>query len=182
LDRGGQCRRKGAIYLNDAASASLVLLAVFLLICGFPCRNMYFAYKHIKKKRQQRQEQQARLQAQRTEAEPGVGVTQSDSAYVDADPNAYANANAAAVSTTPAPDPQAEPQGKGEKAELSPEELAEKKRRRVYRWKIIFGLFFPFALQALDTTIVASALPYIAKDFGTCRLPGFLFPYSRLPS
>ncbi|KAK0609413.1 major facilitator superfamily domain-containing protein [Immersiella caudata] len=48
----------------------------------------------------------------------------------------------------------------------SPEERAEKKRRRVYRYKIIFGLFMPFTLQALDTTIIASALPFIATDFG----------------
>lgn len=48
----------------------------------------------------------------------------------------------------------------------SPEEVAEKKRRRVYRWKVILGLFAPFCLQSLDTTIIASALPYIAEDFG----------------
>ncbi|CAH0022055.1 unnamed protein product, partial [Clonostachys rhizophaga] len=35
-----------------------------------------------------------------------------------------------------------------------------------YRWKIILGLVFPFALQALDSTIIASALPWIASDFG----------------
>ncbi|KAJ5886553.1 uncharacterized protein N7473_009227 [Penicillium subrubescens] len=53
-----------------------------------------------------------------------------------------------------------------EKKTVSPEEAAEKKRRRVYRWKIILGLFAPFCLQSLDTTIIASALPYIAEDFG----------------
>lgn len=41
-----------------------------------------------------------------------------------------------------------------------------KKRKRKYRWKILFGLCAPFALQALDTTIIASALPFIAADFG----------------
>jgi hypothetical protein len=30
----------------------------------------------------------------------------------------------------------------------------------------ILGIFFPFALQALDTTIVASALSRVASDFG----------------
>ncbi|KAJ5925875.1 hypothetical protein N7454_007385 [Penicillium verhagenii] len=49
--------------------------------------------------------------------------------------------------------------------EPSPEEKIEKKRR-VYRWKLILGLFGPFCLQSLDTTIIASALPYIAEDFG----------------
>lgn len=53
-----------------------------------------------------------------------------------------------------------------DKKTVSPEEAAEKKRRRVYRWKIILGLFAPFCLQSLDTTIIASALPYIAEDFG----------------
>ncbi|CAI7577816.1 unnamed protein product [Penicillium palitans] len=47
----------------------------------------------------------------------------------------------------------------------TPEEVAEKKRKNVYRWKIILGLFSPYCLQALDTTIVASALPFIAEDF-----------------
>jgi MFS family permease len=42
----------------------------------------------------------------------------------------------------------------------------EKKAARIYRWKIIIGLIFPFALQALDVTIIASALPWIAVDFG----------------
>ncbi|KAF4462537.1 multidrug transporter [Fusarium albosuccineum] len=41
-----------------------------------------------------------------------------------------------------------------------------KSAARKYRWKIILGLFFPFALQALDATIIASALPWIAGDFG----------------
>ncbi|KAJ5523769.1 hypothetical protein N7494_010419 [Penicillium frequentans] len=52
-----------------------------------------------------------------------------------------------------------------EKEDSSAEEKAAKKKRRVYRWKLILGLFGPFCLQSLDTTIVASALPYIAEDF-----------------
>ncbi|KAJ5818930.1 Major facilitator superfamily domain general substrate transporter [Penicillium riverlandense] len=112
-----------------------------------------------------RQEQQAQQEAQQTqlpETEPGVGVTQVD----DAD---TAGVSIPAPVSTPGPEPHADPKQEKKKAELSPEELAEKKRRRVYRWKIIFGLFFPFALQALDTTIVASALPFIARDFGELK-------------
>jgi hypothetical protein len=41
----------------------------------------------------------------------------------------------------------------------------EKLAARHYRIRLIIGIFFPFALQALDTTIVASALPWIASDF-----------------
>ncbi|KUJ08500.1 MFS general substrate transporter [Mollisia scopiformis] len=37
---------------------------------------------------------------------------------------------------------------------------------RKYRFKLIVGIFFPFALSALDVTIIASALPWIAIDFG----------------
>jgi hypothetical protein len=36
---------------------------------------------------------------------------------------------------------------------------SEKKAARVYRWKIIFGLVAPFALQALDSTMYAQS-PY----------------------
>lgn len=54
-----------------------------------------------------------------------------------------------------------------EKKICTPEEVAEQKRKNVYRWKIILGLFSPYCLQALDTTIVASALPFIAEDFST---------------
>lgn len=65
----------------------------------------------------------------------------------------------------------------------------EKKRARIYRLKIIVGMILPFALQALDVTMsvpssrleggletqtnkpcprqsIASALPWIAADFG----------------
>jgi hypothetical protein len=41
----------------------------------------------------------------------------------------------------------------------------EKLAARRYRILLIIGLFFPFALQALDVTIIASALPWIASDF-----------------
>lgn len=44
----------------------------------------------------------------------------------------------------------------------------KKKQKRKYRWKILFGLCAPFALQALDTTIIASAFHFIAADFGKC--------------
>ncbi|CAK7263292.1 hypothetical protein SEPCBS57363_000491 [Sporothrix epigloea] len=45
------------------------------------------------------------------------------------------------------------------------EQMQERLAARKYRWKIIAGLILPFALQALDVTIVASALPWIATDF-----------------
>ncbi|KAI1497026.1 major facilitator superfamily domain-containing protein [Biscogniauxia marginata] len=47
-----------------------------------------------------------------------------------------------------------------------PQCKAEKKALRTYRWKLILGLLLPYALQALDVTIIASALPTIAHYFG----------------
>lgn len=41
----------------------------------------------------------------------------------------------------------------------------EKRAARAYAWKLVAGLFLPFSLQALDATIVAGALPFIASDF-----------------
>lgn len=52
------------------------------------------------------------------------------------------------------------------------ERSAEHKKRRTHKYKVLFGLALPFALQSLDTTIVASALPFIAADFGTSTSPG----------
>lgn len=56
---------------------------------------------------------------------------------------------------------------KKKKAELTAEEAAERKRRIIYRWKIIVGLSGPFILQSFNSTILASAYPHIATDFGT---------------
>jgi hypothetical protein len=59
------------------------------------------------------------------------------------------------------------------RATIAPEEAAERKRRSLYRWKVIFGLVGPFALQALDTTVIASAFGYIATDFRMFSSPSF---------
>ncbi|KAL5350340.1 hypothetical protein ACLOAV_003907 [Pseudogymnoascus australis] len=40
-----------------------------------------------------------------------------------------------------------------------------KRAARIYRWRIISGLFVPFLVQSLDVTIIAGALPFIASDF-----------------
>ncbi|EEP81793.1 conserved hypothetical protein [Uncinocarpus reesii 1704] len=41
----------------------------------------------------------------------------------------------------------------------------EKHDKRVYRWKLIFGLLLPYFLASVDLTIVAAALPFIASHF-----------------
>ncbi|KAI9744122.1 MAG: hypothetical protein M1818_002274 [Claussenomyces sp. TS43310] len=52
--------------------------------------------------------------------------------------------------------------------------LTEKKAARIYRWKIVIGLLLPSALQALDVTIIASALPFIASDFDDLSQVGWI--------
>jgi hypothetical protein len=98
---------------------------------------MILIYKQIKKRNERK-----RLGAQRLESQP---QGQEELAVINGE-----NTVTEAAS---------------EKKELSPEEKTEKKRKRIYRFKIVLGLFGPFCLQSLDTTIIASALPYIATDF-----------------
>lgn len=54
----------------------------------------------------------------------------------------------------------------GEGEEGRREGSIKNKKRRSHKYKVLFGLALPFALQSLDTTIIASALPFIAADFG----------------
>ncbi|KAJ5912356.1 hypothetical protein N7504_001239 [Penicillium tannophilum] len=105
---------------------------------------MYLIYKKIKK-RNARKKLEEQLQRTTGHSDTPVGV------------------NEMVLET----DPKIAPKLSGTVPEKgsSPEEKAAKKKRRVYRWKLILGLFGPFCLQSLDTTIIASALPYIAEDF-----------------
>lgn len=106
---------------------------------------MYLAYKKIKKHRAQKAAQAA-LQSTELDA---------------SNPNARVDTPSGPVDLVDPVDPVVAAQ----KDVPTPEEIAEKKRRRIYRWKLIAGLFGPFALQALDTTIIASALSDIATEF-----------------
>ncbi|KAI0142402.1 MFS general substrate transporter [Hypoxylon sp. NC0597] len=56
--------------------------------------------------------------------------------------------------------------GDTSKTEVCPQCKAEASAATKYRWKLVLCLILPYALQALDVTIVASALPWIALDFG----------------
>lgn len=49
-----------------------------------------------------------------------------------------------------------------ESTEDTPE---QKKAARNYRWRLIMGLLLPSILEALDTTIIAAALSFIASEF-----------------
>ncbi|CAK7231357.1 hypothetical protein SEUCBS140593_007898 [Sporothrix eucalyptigena] len=133
---------------------------------------MYFAYKYIKRKRQEKREQQQEEEEERQRQEAvasglagninGVpvsrdGVVAGDVPVRDQSIEPLQPDGKPSVTTAP--------KEKKPVKKLTPEQKAEKKRRNIYRAKIIFGLMMPFTLQGLDTTIVASALPYIATDF-----------------
>jgi hypothetical protein len=55
----------------------------------------------------------------------------------------------------------------------------EKRLARKYRWTLIAGLFLPFCLQALDATLIASALPFIASDFRKWPLALAVVPFAK---
>ena len=79
--------------------------------------------------------------------------------------------DADADSKTALTPPHEEGQPPGEKIEkLSPQEKKELWKRR---WMLIAGLFFPYFLNAIDTTVIAIALPFIASDF--CDTPSTFF-------
>ncbi|KAJ5648924.1 Major facilitator superfamily domain general substrate transporter [Penicillium longicatenatum] len=105
---------------------------------------MILIYKKIKKRNERKKLEQRQQEAGNNE--PAVTLTED---ALEAQPRVVPKAS----ETAP------------EKEDSSPENKAAKRKRRVYRWKLILGLFGPFCLQSLDTTIIASALPYIAEDF-----------------
>lgn len=55
----------------------------------------------------------------------------------------------------------------------SPCTLCQEDRRaaKSYRWRLTAGLMLPYMVQALDLTIIAGALPFIASDFSELFLP-----------
>ena len=47
----------------------------------------------------------------------------------------------------------------------------QRRRERIYSWKLIGGLCLPYTLATLDLTIVATAVPSIASHFGMLYPP-----------
>ncbi|KAK4235818.1 major facilitator superfamily domain-containing protein [Achaetomium macrosporum] len=131
---------------------------------------MYLAYKYARKKYRERQAAKAAVQALPDETGPYTqdGPRFNDKSALTASPsNDHDRVHSDTSYHSPAAEDQSKvrkPDPKAEDTE-TPEERAEKARRRKYRLKIIAGLFLPFTLQALDTTIIASALKFIADDF-----------------
>lgn len=126
---------------------------------------MFLAYRYARRKYQERQ---AKQQATQLPSQANRGSSSRPSGAT-AKPNearpGEVEVSSPSISHTTA---------------LTPEEKAETRRRRSYRWKIVLGLFAPFTLQALDTTIVAAALPTIAEKFG--ESPKFPLPSNHLPT
>ncbi|KAK4152705.1 hypothetical protein C8A00DRAFT_34554, partial [Chaetomidium leptoderma] len=121
---------------------------------------MYLAYKYAKKRYGEHQQPKA-AQKPPTDTSPyvQVGTHSDDTRILTASPDDHRTPTRhdepSSLPHTPDPKPtDANPKE-------TPEERADKKRRRKYRAKVIGGLFAPFALQALDTTIIASALKFI---------------------
>ena len=67
-------------------------------------------------------------------------------------------------------EPPEEPRG----AKHCPECITERKRARIYRWKLILSLLVPNMMASMDATITATALPTIASHFCkyTILIPG----------
>ncbi|KAH6847721.1 hypothetical protein B0I37DRAFT_431517 [Chaetomium sp. MPI-CAGE-AT-0009] len=129
---------------------------------------MYTAYKYARKRYKAHQEAKiAEQTASKTAPSAEHGTPSDDTRGLTASsddpgiPTPYDLSPLAATSNHASPD-EAKPKE-------TPEERAEKKRRRKYRLRIILGLFLPFTLQALDTTIIASALKFIAEDFNELK-------------
>jgi hypothetical protein len=130
--------------------------------------TMYFAIKHVRKKYKKRKEAKETKEAKdvantastpletKGPAQPTVGT--DDQIETAAQSEAYiaeSHENKESSPSREAHENHTNPQ----------DDSAAKRRRKKYRLKVIFGLVGPFTLQALDTTIIASALPFIAKAF-----------------
>lgn len=133
---------------------------------------MILAYRWARKKHQQRQQRRDDEPSQppptntiEVPLQPHSASATRDSATRETSQSLKSPSNAAGNEASIAAKKDATAGAKTEKPEPTPEEKAEQRRKRSYRWKIVIGLFAPFTLQSLDTTIIASALPFIASDF-----------------
>jgi len=125
----------------------------------------YLLYKYIKKTSRERKARQAN--PDRFE-NIGKQDQQSPAHAIDT-PAASGEENVAQNPDTFATPQNGMPEKNGSTAEPTPAKdtrtKEEKRAMRIYRRKLIAGLFLPFSVQALETTIIAGALPFIASDF-----------------
>lgn len=144
---------------------------------------MYLAFRYTKRQYDKYKRRKAGHQGQAVHADLAGSSSCSPDVSSDADTTALTASRPNTTTHCDGPSPSSAP-GDPSKTRTSsnetPEQRAEKKRRRKYRLKIILGLFAPYTLQALDTTIIASALKFIAEDFGQSQYPAQ--PKSPTPS
>jgi len=139
---------------------------------------MFLALRFAKKKYREIRDRKQETYRLQSEAEPperrsGDGWLDPQTSSLEGPvraPNRHSNIGLVASDTTSPPAPHLTEIENGakntqEKKPETPEQIAAKKRRRKYRLKIILAMFLPFTLQALDTTVIASALPLIAREF-----------------
>ncbi|KAJ5144640.1 hypothetical protein N7448_002032 [Penicillium atrosanguineum] len=158
---------------------------------------MFLIYKHIKKRNEKRRVEAAALKhtGNIQNASDNITLAHGSREAIPLDATFVEHSEATPAHAAPVHDVPAERsqnkapsfeakdlKEKKERKVLTPEEVAEKKRRTIYRWKIVLGLFSPFCLQALDTTIVASALPYIAEDFNQVKQLNWIISVFNLTS
>lgn len=139
---------------------------------------MILGYRYARRKFREREARRQAEELQQSQDRPGESTAPRPSAlaggFVQQGAKGGTIPSSAPVSTTRQAENSAATHTaipeKGFKT-LTSQEKAEQHRRRSYRWKVVFGLFAPFTLQALDTTIVAAALPTIAVEFSECLSP-----------
>ena len=118
---------------------------------------MYLTYRLIKK---HKQEKQAHQHVEQAEVPSASAISETENK--DASPYVSQPQIVVAAPNVEHTDPDTAPTRKDSEPQITRD---EKLAARRYRILLIIGLFCPFALQALDVTIIASALPWIASDF-----------------
>ncbi|KAH6869508.1 major facilitator superfamily domain-containing protein [Thelonectria olida] len=123
---------------------------------------MYLVWKYARKKYEKNREARSRCAA--------IETTPSPAASPIAACELMASGQDSARSPTTCPESHPPPIDAGGLFTEQPHDRpVDVKRRRSLRYKVLLGLALPFALQSLDTTIIASALPFIADDFNQVK-------------
>ena len=125
---------------------------------------MIIGYRYTRRKLQEREAKRQALELQSQANGDGTEARLSDTVEYAGTGRPTPSMGRASNTTSPVADTK-------EVEALTAEDKAEQHRRRSYRWKVVLGLFAPFTLQALDTTIVAAAMPTIAVEFSELEPP-----------
>ncbi|KKK13292.1 hypothetical protein AOCH_003610 [Aspergillus ochraceoroseus] len=122
----------------------------------------YYLYKKIKASREASKAQPSNPLSNETKpACPHVAQSRHAQVFNPTEGNELRDL--ASISLTGAPRESQPPRSSTSECAFCKEEV---RRRRIYRWKVILGLFLPYMLATIDLTIVATAVPSIASHFG----------------